>query len=392
MARPQSLHLAPSLEGAQESAAGVSGAADDSTGWQQDSAPASLALGSAGGVVKVEVVEAVAATVEDDQDGSSSPESSPESGNRDEGYSTMSSDVQAEHSTSSLRASEHSSASALPPAGLGPGLGPGTELEDVKEETELVCGVEATAEEASADVGGGRLLLLDLKALSARHSFPPARDLQVGRRAPCCSFSSWMQCAHVHTDVLLFPSQAVLRNSFSDSHLCLSRLLHHAAVGSFASTPASCPAATSAAPPVLLVELADRQHPLRRARATPSLLPSELQMVCEAACEEDGEQGADWWDSDYVQHWLRLDETRSALQQRHREALDLELEYDQAEMEDWSLSLSCDDLDLSWRRGAPVSSTPAAPAGPAAAPAHEAAAVQSLQGLPSIQVSGMVSM
>ncbi|XP_034252637.1 uncharacterized protein LOC117652085 isoform X2 [Thrips palmi] len=356
VARPQSLHLAPSLEGAQESAAGAAGAADDSTdlSWQQDAPPASS--GAAGvaktgvpeaGVDEAVVAAAVAVAVDDDQDGSSSPESSPESGNRDEGYSTMSSDVQAEHSTSSLRASEHT---ALPPAGLGPG----TELEDVKEEAELVCGAETAADAVSAEAGGGRVLLLDLKALSARHSFPPARDLQ-----------------------------AVLRNSFSDSHLCLSRLLHHAA--SFASTPASCPAA--AAPPVLLVELADRQHPLRRARATPSLLPSAaplpLQMVCEAVAEEDGELGADWWDSDYVQHWLRLDETRSALQQRHREALDLELEYDQAEMEDWSLSLSCDDLDLSWRRGAPASSTPAP------APAAEAATGTAL---PSIQENNSVEL
>lgn len=35
------------------------------------------------------------------------------------------------------------------------------------------------------------------------------------------------------------------------------------------------------------------------------------------------------WDADYVQHWLRLDETRSALQQQ--------MEYDAAELEDWTM-------------------------------------------------------
>lgn len=52
----------------------------------------------------------------------------------------------------------------------------------------------------------------------------------------------------------------------------------------------------------------------------------------------DGSQ----YDADYIQHWLELDEARSALQQRHRDIADLE--YDRAELEDWSLSLSCEDL------------------------------------------------
>lgn len=54
------------------------------------------------------------------------------------------------------------------------------------------------------------------------------------------------------------------------------------------------------------------------------------------------------WDKEYIQHWLRLDETRSALQQHHRDML--ELEYDRAELEDWSLSLSSDDLREQWKR------------------------------------------
>lgn len=54
------------------------------------------------------------------------------------------------------------------------------------------------------------------------------------------------------------------------------------------------------------------------------------------------------WDAEYIQHWLRLDETRSTLQQQHRDML--ELEYDRAELEDWSLSLSNDDLREHWRK------------------------------------------
>lgn len=53
------------------------------------------------------------------------------------------------------------------------------------------------------------------------------------------------------------------------------------------------------------------------------------------------------WDSEYIQQWLRLDETRSTLQQ-HRDML--ELEYDRAELEDWSLSLSNDDLREQWKK------------------------------------------
>ncbi|KAJ1530783.1 hypothetical protein ONE63_005634 [Megalurothrips usitatus] len=341
VARPQSLHLAPSLEGAQEMVArdGRDGSATDLSSWQQDikqavaeaEAAAAAAVGASSSVDGVDAMaEAVAAAVaEDDQDGSSSPESSPESGNRDEGYSTMSSDVQAE-------ASSRLTGTGLGLLGLG--LGACTELEDVKEEAEQVLPdvVAELGRQPAAGAAAGRLLLLDLQALNVRHSFPPARDLQ-----------------------------AVLRNSFSDSHLCLSRLLHHAAAASFASTPASCPAAT-AHKPVLLVDLGAghaaataKPHPLRRARATPSLLTPPLpplQLVAEELAEHGDEEdlglAAGWWDADYVQHWLRLDETRSALQQRHREAY--ELEYDQAELEDWSLSLSCEELDLSWRRTAPA--------------------------------------
>ncbi|KAK3920286.1 Nck-associated protein 5 [Frankliniella fusca] len=359
VSRPQSLHLVPPMEGAQESGAGrvalkeaeAIESATDVDSWKESVQQATTDVEvEIPAEVTDEVAEAsVAAAVvtREDQDGSSSPESSPESGNRDEGYSTMSSDVQVEASS---RLCEPTTASALHANGLG------QELEEVEEEAEQGV-LEAVADvvsgnPVSAGGGGGRLLLLDLQALSARHSFPPARDLQ-----------------------------AALRNSFSDSHLCLSRLLHHAA--SFASTPASCPATDK----VLLVDLGDatgtgvgagKQHPLRRARATPSLLPPQLpppQLGSEG--EEDTDLAGDWWDADYVQHWLRLDETRSALQQRHREALDLELEYDQAELEDWSLSLSCEELDSPWRRATHTVDQPPSEAPPAPAPQSQ---------LPSIQV------
>ena len=53
------------------------------------------------------------------------------------------------------------------------------------------------------------------------------------------------------------------------------------------------------------------------------------------------------WDAEYIQHWLRLDETRSTLQQ-HKDLF--ELEYDHAELEDWSLSLSNDDIREQWKK------------------------------------------
>lgn len=48
--------------------------------------------------------------------------------------------------------------------------------------------------------------------------------------------------------------------------------------------------------------------------------------------------GGELWDMDYVQHWLRLDETRTAIQQR--------MEYDAAELEDWTM----DDGGAGWKR------------------------------------------
>lgn len=49
--------------------------------------------------------------------------------------------------------------------------------------------------------------------------------------------------------------------------------------------------------------------------------------------------GGELWDMDYVQHWLRLDETRTAIQQR--------MEYDAAELEDWTMD---DGAGSGWKR------------------------------------------
>lgn len=49
--------------------------------------------------------------------------------------------------------------------------------------------------------------------------------------------------------------------------------------------------------------------------------------------------GGELWDMDYVQHWLRLDETRTAIQQR--------MEYDAAELEDWTMD---DGPGPGWKR------------------------------------------
>lgn len=51
--------------------------------------------------------------------------------------------------------------------------------------------------------------------------------------------------------------------------------------------------------------------------------------------EEDTEDGfsfcsSDLFDSEYIQHWLHLDEKRSMMQQ-------LQMEYNAAEVEDWSM-------------------------------------------------------
>lgn len=203
---------------------------------------------------------------------------SPESGNRDEGYSTMSSDVQ------------------------GLTVAPRRGLEEVKEasdETENAP-LSMDCNNAPERLPEPEVVLIPLSlALSvssgSRHSYPPLKEL--------------------------LPYQHIMR-SFSDSHLCIK--LTAAPNGSNYSLASAESVLVLERPPV----------PLCRSRAVGSTKASVVQ-------EEDDDTNSwcsgDWWDADYVQHWLRLDETRSALQQQ--------MEYDAAELEDWSM-----DENEIWRK------------------------------------------
>ncbi|XP_043494918.1 uncharacterized protein LOC122519503 isoform X1 [Polistes fuscatus] len=199
---------------------------------------------------------------------------SPESGNRDEGYSTMSSDVQGEGARQE-------------PSSRG--------LEDLKEATDETEGdVSPDARLIALDAGDPDVLFLPLNltvGINPRHSYPPSKDL--------------------------LPYQHVMR-SFSDSHLCLKLT------------------ATS--------------------NFTPYKLPSPMGSSSLLLIEEEG------WDAEYVQQWLRLDDSRSA--QQHRDLL--ELEYDRAELEDWSFSLSTEDLvqteSTTWKESNACTAIPALPA------------------------------
>ncbi|XP_036144144.1 uncharacterized protein LOC105834768 isoform X3 [Monomorium pharaonis] len=199
---------------------------------------------------------------------------SPESGNRDEGYSTMSSDVQGEGTRQE-------------PSARG--------LEDLKEATdETEADVSPDARLVALDTGDPDVLFLPLNltvGINPRHSYPPTKDL--------------------------LPYQHVMR-SFSDSHLCLKLTT--------------------------------------TTNFTPYKLPSPMASSSLLLVEEEG------WDAEYVQQWLRLDDSRSA--QQHRDLL--ELEYDRAELEDWSFSLSTEDLvqneSALWKEQPATTNTPALPA------------------------------
>nr|CAI5834462.1 unnamed protein product [Callosobruchus analis] len=231
---------------------------------------------------------------------------SPESGNRDEGYSTMSSDVQADVTRGSGDAT-------LPRRGL----------EDLKEATD------------ETDVSDTRLLVTDNKNpdilyiplnllnLNQRNSFPPSKDI--------------------------LPFQHIMR-SFSDSHLCIKITTAPSPCYTFSSPISSTPS-------IFLVDITEKSvNPLRRTRGTNTLWGNaNLEIYSEDRTSQmswssttDDRLECTTWDAEYIQHWLRLDETRLTLQQQHRDML--ELEYDRAELEDWSLSLSNDDLREQWKK------------------------------------------
>ncbi|XP_050535915.1 uncharacterized protein LOC126902564 isoform X2 [Daktulosphaira vitifoliae] len=166
----------------------------------------------------------------------------PESGNRDEGYSTMSSDVQ------------------------GNTEAPIKDLEDVKETNENESNVLAESSPCSRMLNSEDTdviflpLSLSFNFINPRHSYPPFRHMPS------------------------VPVKHIMR-SYSDSHLILKL---------------SASAQTGTA--ITIAEDDDRTS---------------------------WYSGGELWDMDYVQHWLRLDETRTAIQQR--------MEYDASELEDWSM-------------------------------------------------------
>ncbi|XP_065173663.1 uncharacterized protein [Atheta coriaria] len=217
---------------------------------------------------------------------------SPESGNRDEGYSTMSSDVQAEVSRGN---GDTVTRTTVP-------------LEELKEAT------DETDNNGEPDVFYIPINLLNLKP---RNSFPPGKDF--------------------------LPFQHIMR-SFSDSHLCIKITTAPSPSCYTFSSP------ISSSPSILVVDITDRnlnRNPLRRAKATstlaaPSAGSEETKSPQSWSSSVDDRVECSTFDADYIQHWLRLDDTRSTLQQQHRDLF--ELEYDKTELEDWSLSLSNEDL------------------------------------------------
>lgn len=232
---------------------------------------------------------------------------SPESGNRDEGYSTMSSDVQGEVTRVSGE--------------------PARGLEDLKEATDETdhpdSRIIVVEDQCDPDI-----LYIPLNValgINPRNSFPPSKGI--------------------------LPFQHIMR-SFSDSHLCLKITTAPSPCYSLASP-------ISSSPSILLLDITDKSiNPLRRAKAT-TLLPSmefpEDESHSRISWYSGQDEHADCtsWDAEYVQQWLRLDESRTALQQHQRDLL--ELEYDRAELEDWSLSLSNEDVhETVWKKSSEI--------------------------------------
>ncbi|VEN47600.1 unnamed protein product [Callosobruchus maculatus] len=231
---------------------------------------------------------------------------SPESGNRDEGYSTMSSDVQADVTRGSGDAT-------LPRRGL-------EDLKEASDETDVSDTRLLVTDNKNPDI---LYIPLNLLNLNQRNSFPPSKDI--------------------------LPFQHIMR-SFSDSHLCIKITTAPSPCYTFSSPISSTPS-------IFLVDITEKSvNPLRRTRGTNTLwgnanleiYPEDRTSQRSWSSTTDDRLECTTWDAEYIQHWLRLDETRLTLQQQHRDML--ELEYDRAELEDWSLSLSNDDLREQWKK------------------------------------------
>lgn len=207
----------------------------------------------------------------------------------------MSSDVQADAS----RQSDHAADRALP------------DLNEASDETDNQTIVSINPRESHRHA---RLLTADADYIyfpigvafaGVRGSYPPSRPV--------------------------LPFQHVVR-SFSDSHLCLKLIAG-------TTCPTSCLDSPTPSSGVLVLDLKPApERPLRRPAIASTTSSERVSWGSTLDDRGDGSQ----YDADYVQHWLELDDARSALQQRHRDLADLE--YDRAELEDWSLSLSCEDL------------------------------------------------
>lgn len=207
----------------------------------------------------------------------------------------MSSDVQADAS----RQSDHAADRALP------------DLNEASDETDNQTIVSINPRESRRHA---RLLTADADYIyfpigvafaGVRGSYPPSRPV--------------------------LPFQHVVR-SFSDSHLCLKLIAG-------TTCPTSCLDSPTPSSGVLVLDLKPApERPLRRPAIASTTSSERVSWGSTLDDRGDGSQ----YDADYVQHWLELDDARSALQQRHRDLADLE--YDRAELEDWSLSLSCEDL------------------------------------------------
>lgn len=234
---------------------------------------------------------------------------SPESGNRDEGYSTMSSDVQIDP--------------------LRQGSETNRELEDLKEasdetENQMLLSINNTIN--VEDKTESDILYIPLNIafnLNQRNSFPPSKNI--------------------------FPFQHIIR-SFSDSHLCLRLTASQYIENCF--TLSSAISNTPSIQNLKLFTKDRRKKLLKRTNGTCNLLPTSKYSF-DKPFDQVSQNRNSWtsniddqvdgceYDAEYVQHWLKLDDTRSSLQQQHRDLL----EYDQAELEDWSLNLSCEELD-----------------------------------------------
>lgn len=147
---------------------------------------------------------------------------SPESGNRDEGYSTMSSDVQAD-------VTRASGETVIQTCGL-------EELKEASDETDVAETRLLVADNKDPDILYIPLNLLNLKS---RNSYPPGKDM--------------------------LPFQHIMR-SFSDSHLCIKITTAPSPCYTFSSP-------ISSSPSILLLDITDKNfNPLKRTKGTTSLL------------------------------------------------------------------------------------------------------------------------